>query len=231
MKTAEEKDAIVTVGIKPTFPATAYGYIRYEDVPSPVKPVRQFVEKPDLARAEEYLKSGEFVWNSGMFIWKASLILQKLEKYLPELYQELLRIGEAVGTDREEDVISSVYPEMPSISVDYGVLEKTDGIYVVPADLGWSDVGSLDMLGAVRRADENDNVTVGRRTPSIPTTPSSIRAASPSARSAWTTSSSSIRPTSFWCAPRSARRTSRRSWKNSVQREKRNCFEALPRRI
>ena len=137
VKTAEEKDAIVTVGIKPTF----------------------------LARAEEYLKSGEFVWNSGMFIWKASLILQKLEKYLPELYQELLRIGEAVGTDREEAVIDSVYPEMPSISVDYGVLEKSDGIYVVPADLGWSDVGSLDMLGAVRRADENDNVTVGETYP------------------------------------------------------------------
>ena len=165
VKTAEEKDAIVTVCIKPTFPATGYGYIRYEDVPSPVKPVRQFVEKPDLARAEEYLKSGEFVWNSGMFIWKASLILQKLEKYLPELYQELLRIGEAVGTEREEAVIDSVYPEMPSISVDYGVLEKSDGIYVVPADLGWSDVGSLDMLGAVRRADENDNVTVGETYP------------------------------------------------------------------
>ena len=97
--------------------------------------------------------------------WKASLILQKLEKYLPELYQELLRIGEAVGTEREEAVIDSVYPEMPSISVDYGVLEKSDGIYVVPADLGWSDVGSLDMLGAVRRADENDNVTVGETYP------------------------------------------------------------------
>ena len=162
---AAQTGKLVTIGITPTFPATGYGYIRYEDVPSPVKPVRQFVEKPDLARAEEYLKSGEFVWNSGMFIWKASLILQKLEKYLPELYQELLRIGEAVGTEREEDVISSVYPEMPSISVDYGVLEKTDGIYVVPADLGWSDVGSLDMLGAVRRADENDNVTVGETYP------------------------------------------------------------------
>ncbi len=162
---AAEQDAIVTIGIKPTFPATGYGYIRYEDVPSPVKPVKQFVEKPDRARAEEYIASGEFVWNSGMFIWKASLILQKIEKYLPELYKELLCIGDSVGTEREESVIDSVYPEMPSVSVDYGVLEKTDGIFVVPADLGWSDVGSLDMLEAVRPSDGDGNVTVGEAYP------------------------------------------------------------------
>lgn len=162
---AEETDALVTIGIRPTFPSTGYGYIKNAAVEGkPWHRVEEFVEKPDEETAERYVAEG-YAWNSGMFIWKASLILQKLEKYLPELYKELLRIGEAVGTEREEAVIDSVYPEMPSISVDYGVLEKSDGIYVVPADLGWSDVGSLDMLGAVRRADENDNVTVGETYP------------------------------------------------------------------
>lgn len=162
---AEEQDAIVTIGIRPTFPATGYGYIRCEEGTSPVKRVLRFVEKPDLAHAKEYLASGDYVWNSGMFVWKASLILEKFKKYLPELYEELIRIGDAVGTGQEEDVIDRIYPEMPSISVDYGILEKTDGILVVPADLGWSDVGSLDMLGAVRAADGNDNVIVGETYP------------------------------------------------------------------
>ena len=164
-KTAEEKDAIVTIGIKPTFPATGYGYIRCEDSDVPVKRVLQFVEKPDLPHAKEYLSSGQFVWNSGMFIWKASLILKKIELYLPELYKELVRLGDAVGTERESAVLDSVYPEMPSIPVDYGVLEKSDGIYVVPADLGWSDVGSLDMLEAVRPSDGDGNITVGETYP------------------------------------------------------------------
>ena len=164
-KTAEERDAIVTIGIQPTFPATGYGYIRFEEGEEPVRRVLQFVEKPDLPHAQAYLESGQFVWNSGMFIWKASLILKKIETYLPALYQDLMRLKDAVGTEREYEVLESVYPEMPSISVDYGVLEKSDGIYVVPADLGWSDVGSLDMLEAVRTTDADGNITVGETYP------------------------------------------------------------------
>ena len=161
VKTAEEKDAIVTVGIKPTFPATGYGYIRYEDVPSPVKPVRQFVEKPDLARAEEYLKSGEFVWNSGMFVWRASVILRKIQQLLPDLYEGLEKIAAAFGTPEEAHVLHEVYPSLPSVSVDYGILERTDDILVVPGEFGWNDVGSWDMLGALHPSDANGNVSVG----------------------------------------------------------------------
>lgn len=155
---AEKSDNLVTVGIKPTFPATGYGYIRFEKSENPVKQVLRFVEKPTLKLAKKYLSSGEYVWNSGMFVWKASVILQKYKKYIPDVYEILMHIGEALGTEEEKSVLNELYPRIRSVSVDYAVMEKTKNILVVPGDFGWSDVGSWDMLSALYGQDANGNV-------------------------------------------------------------------------
>ena len=158
---AAQTGKLVTIGITPTFPATGYGYIRYTDTQDTAKPVKQFVEKPPLAKAEEYLASGRYVWNSGMFVWRASVILRKIQQLLPDLYEGLEKIAAAFGTPEEAHVLHEVYPSLPSVSVDYGILERTDDILVVPGEFGWNDVGSWDMLGALHPSDANGNVSVG----------------------------------------------------------------------
>lgn len=158
---AEGEDALVTVGITPTFPATGYGYIHFEREGGAVKKVRKFVEKPDLATAERYVKSGEYVWNSGVFVWKASVILEKFRTLLPELYAGLEKIAAAIGTPREGDVLNEVYPDLPSVSVDYGIMERSGDILVVPGEFGWNDVGSWDMMNVLHPEDENGNIALG----------------------------------------------------------------------
>lgn len=160
---AENEDCLLTLGIRPTYPSTGYGYIRY-DASADVKayPVLTFKEKPELSVAEVYVKSGDYVWNSGMFIWKASVILSHFEKLLPEVYACLARIGEAMNTPGELDVLQSVYPTIPSISIDYGILEKSTDVKVIPAEMGWDDVGSWDNLGVLHEEDENGNIFVGK---------------------------------------------------------------------
>lgn len=157
---AESENALVTVGIKPEFPATGYGYIKYNG-DGEVKTVEKFVEKPNKSTAETYLKEGGYLWNSGMFVWKASVILEKIRLLLPDVYEKLQVIAESFGKEDEREVTSKIYPEIPSISIDYGVMERADGIKVIPADIGWSDVGDWNMLGVLNPADENGNVKVG----------------------------------------------------------------------
>lgn len=158
---AEKSDNLVTVGIQPTFPATGYGYIRFAKSDAAAKDVLRFVEKPDLKTAEEYLRSGEYVWNSGMFIWKASVILEKFKSLLPDIYAELEKIADGIGRDDEEKILNEIYPRIRSISIDYGIMEKTDRIKVVTGEFGWNDVGSWDMLGVLHESDENGNIAVG----------------------------------------------------------------------
>ena len=158
---AAEKDALVTIGIKPTFPSTGYGYIRSNrETEADYYAVEEFVEKPDLDTAKEYLASGEYAWNSGMFVWKASVILDYFEKLLPDIYECLVTIGDAMGTDREQEVIREVYPTIPKISVDYGIMERAKGVLMVEGDFGWNDVGSFDALEVIYDKDENGNVVL-----------------------------------------------------------------------
>ncbi len=161
VKAAEETGKLVTIGIDPTFPATGYGYIRFKKSDGPVKEVLEFVEKPPLERAKEYLASGDHVWNSGMFVWKISAILEHYKTLLPDLYNNLAEFSEAVGTDKEQDALEKLYGRIEDISVDYGVMEKSYDILVVPGEFGWSDVGSWDMLGVLHDPEENGNVVVG----------------------------------------------------------------------
>lgn len=158
---ADEKDALVTIGIKPTFPSTGYGYIRSNrNAAAEYSEVEEFVEKPNLETAEEYLASGQYAWNSGMFVWKASVILGYFERLLPDIYECLVKIGDAMGTDLEKKVIQEVYPVIPKISVDYGIMERAKGVLMVEGDFGWNDVGSFDALEEIYEKDENGNVVL-----------------------------------------------------------------------
>ncbi|MCM1174242.1 MAG: sugar phosphate nucleotidyltransferase [Blautia sp.] len=162
---AEETDGLVTLGIQPTFPSTGYGYICHEEKAdgNGAYRVRHFVEKPDLKKAKQYLLSGEYLWNSGMFIWKASVIMRYFEKLLPEIYACLKKIGDAMGTDAEREVIQEVYPRIPRISIDYGIMERADRVLVLEGDFGWSDVGSWDALDALYEKDDYGNITYGEQ--------------------------------------------------------------------
>ncbi|HLT29659.1 MAG TPA: mannose-1-phosphate guanylyltransferase [Myxococcaceae bacterium] len=157
--------ALVTLGIQPTRPETGYGYIRV-GAPLEKRPeanrVEAFVEKPDLATAKRYLKSGRYLWNGGIFVFRADAILAALRLHMPELAPGLDAIAEVLGTRKEAATLARVFRRFPSISIDYGVMEKADNLAVVGGDFGWSDVGSFAALPEVRSADAQGNVVSGR---------------------------------------------------------------------
>ncbi len=153
MDYASSHDRLFTIGIKPTFPNTNYGYIQYnkevraEDSAKEGFQVKTFTEKPDLELAKVFVESGEFLWNSGMFIWNLKTIKEELEHYLPEITELFAEQEKKVYyTDAETDFILHSYENSPSISIDYGVMEKTHKAWVFPADFGWSDIGTWESL-------------------------------------------------------------------------------------
>ena len=153
---AAKDNYIVTLGIKPTYPATGYGYIRINPKPETRNPkfhkVEKFTEKPDLKTAKKFIQDKCYLWNSGMFIVNAKVILNEIKKYLPKLHKELVKI--AKGAD-----IQKIYKSLDSISIDYGVLEKSKNTAVIPVfDLGWSDLGTLSALETFLSKDENENI-------------------------------------------------------------------------
>lgn len=163
IQAAEETGKIVTIGITPTYPATGYGYINRtakEELEGAYQ-VRKFVEKPNLNAAEKYLREGTYLWNSGVFIWKISTILKAFQKHLPKMYQQMQEIVEAIGTPQEQEALKRVYPELESISVDYGILEKTADVLVLEGDFGWSDVGSLDAMNTFHKEDSDGSILLG----------------------------------------------------------------------
>ncbi|MBI4715486.1 MAG: mannose-1-phosphate guanylyltransferase/mannose-6-phosphate isomerase, partial [Nitrospirae bacterium] len=123
--------------------------------------VKRFVEKPDLATAKTYLEDGSYFWNSGMFVWKAAAILEEIRDYMPELHAGLMKIGEVLGTDQERTTTEEVFRKLKPVSIDYGVMEKSKKVVVIPADLGWSDVGSWTALYEIAPRDEAGNVVQG----------------------------------------------------------------------
>lgn len=135
---------VTTVGIVPTRPETGYGYIEVGDAISggPARSVVRFVEKPDRARAETFLAGGKHLWNAGMFFFRAADMAKLVEAHLPELAKGVARIDEAARAGDEAAVVKSVFPTLPSVSIDHGVMEKATGLAVVPGEFGWNDVGS-----------------------------------------------------------------------------------------
>ena len=164
MRTADRTDALVTLGIAPSSPDTGYGYIQYDTEDAGENGafrVKRFVEKPDLETAKKYLASGEYLWNSGMFIWKASSVLREMEEKLPEHYALLRRIAESAGTPGAEAVLEKAFESMKPISIDYGVMEKAENVYVIPSSFGWDDVGSWLAVGRMSPSNEMGNVIQG----------------------------------------------------------------------
>ncbi len=159
---AEETDSLITIGIKPTFPSTGYGYIKnHKESGQDYHVVEEFVEKPDKETATSYLKEGTYAWNSGQFVWKASVILKYFERLLPDIYACLMKIADSFGTEEEREVIEEVYPDIPKISIDYGIMERADKVLMLEGDFGWDDVGSFDTLASLGTPDEQGNVCVG----------------------------------------------------------------------
>ena len=163
---AAEKDALVTIGIKPDRPATGYGYIQhnekvFEEDGISVHKVKTFAEKPNYGTAVRFLQSGDFLWNSGMFIWKASTILRELQIHLPEMHAGLMHLKEFIGTGQYGEELEKFYRQIRSISIDYGVMEKARNVYVVKCDFGWNDVGSWDEVYKLSPKDKNGNALVG----------------------------------------------------------------------
>ena len=160
---------IVTIGIRPSRPETGYGYIQSEtskvvqtDAGPEALRVLRFVEKPESAVAEQYVADGGYLWNSGMFFFTAERILADMERLLPNLHAALHRIGDEIGTERYDEALKREFEAAKPISIDYGVMERTDNIRVIPGDVGWNDVGHWEALAEYVPPDEDGNVVTGR---------------------------------------------------------------------
>lgn len=177
----DKNDALLTLGMKPTRPETGYGYIQMgEDARKAncslenareascsleakgkgICKVKAFTEKPNLELAKVFLESGDFLWNSGIFIWSLDSILNAFHAYLPEMANKFAEGDNVMGTPEEDAFIQTMFPTCPNISIDYGVMEKAQNVYVIPSDFGWSDLGTWGSLYELSDKDENENVTL-----------------------------------------------------------------------
>jgi len=166
LKVAAAEDALITLGIKPTRPDTGYGYIQFKEEPSAtdktVKKVKTFTEKPDLEMAEQFIASGEFLWNAGIFVWSAESILSAFATHLPDEYQLFDDGRMNFGTDKEKAFIERTYSQCTNISIDYGIMEKAENVYTLASDIGWSDLGTWGSLYAFADKNADGNVIQGR---------------------------------------------------------------------
>lgn len=158
-------NALVTIGIKPTYPNTGYGYIQHtaaEAAPDVYK-VKTFTEKPNLELAKTFISSGDFLWNAGIFTWKVKNVLLAFEKYLPEMYEVFAAEKDKFNTAKEAAAIEEIYPQCTNISVDFGVMEKADNVYVIPASFSWSDLGTWNSAWDNMEKDYLGNAVTGKR--------------------------------------------------------------------
>jgi mannose-1-phosphate guanylyltransferase len=160
---AQNIKSIVTIGIKPNHPNTGYGYIQYEPmvVAENVHKVKTFTEKPNLELAKTFIESGDFLWNGGIFIWQLKNIIAAFEKYLPEMHEVFGADTALYNTDKEKELIAQIYPQCTSISIDNGIMEKADNVYVIPADFGWSDLGTWNSAYENLEKDYYGNAVTG----------------------------------------------------------------------
>jgi len=162
-----QNKAICTLGMQPTRPETGYGYIQYMKSTKDectmyegIYPVKTFTEKPDIEMAKVFLESGDFLWNSGIFVWNLQTISEAFRYLLPEV-ADRFREGELLmGTDEEEKFIEQIFPKCPNISIDYGIMEKAENVYVLPSSFGWSDLGTWGSLYELSEKDESGNVSL-----------------------------------------------------------------------
>jgi mannose-1-phosphate guanylyltransferase len=165
MRMTAKYDILLTIGIQPSRPDTGYGYIQsgnsnLEGNPI-IKKVRKFTEKPNQELALQFLDSGDFLWNSGIFIWSAKTIIKSFRKHLRNIYNVFEEGNSFYNTKKENSYIDRIFPACNNISIDYGVMEKSDSVYVSPADLGWSDLGTWSSLYTYLDLDKNQNAVQG----------------------------------------------------------------------
>ena len=169
LQVAAQPDALVVLGVSPTRPETGYGYIEFEGraarvAGQPVYPVKRFTEKPSLEKARQYLVSKRYFWNAGMFFWRVSTYLKSLAIHLPKTHASLLRLAETIGTHRYAAALRRTYPQLENISVDYAVLEpasRDKKAFVLPAEVGWSDIGSWESVYELLLKSAGSNVSAG----------------------------------------------------------------------
>ncbi len=163
LKFVEHLNGLVTIGIKPTYPNTGYGYIQHEPleaVPSVYK-VKTFTEKPNKELAQAFIASGDFLWNSGIFIWQLKRIVEAFKLHLPEIYDLFAAEQERLNTPDEKNAIDEIYPMCTNISIDFGIMEKAKNVYVIPASFGWSDLGTWNSAWENMDKDYLDNAVKG----------------------------------------------------------------------
>jgi mannose-1-phosphate guanylyltransferase len=156
-------NALITIGITPTYPNTGYGYIQHEGVevtPSVFK-VKTFTEKPNKELAKTFIASGDFLWNSGIFVWKLKHGIDAFHKHLPEMYELFATEENKLNTEAEKQILEEIYPQCSNISIDFGVMEKADNVYVIPASFGWSDLGTWNSAWENMEKDYYENAVAG----------------------------------------------------------------------
>ncbi|TLM92223.1 mannose-1-phosphate guanylyltransferase [Hymenobacter jeollabukensis] len=162
---AQQNDVLITLGIQPSRPDTGYGYIQFIDEQklgdTNLRKVKTFTEKPNLELAQMFIDSGDFLWNSGLFVWRADVIVRAFHHYLSDIAEVFDEGAGQLGTPQEAAFIDEAYSRSRNISIDYGIMEKADNVYVLPADFGWSDLGTWDSLHRMGRRDEHNNVIDG----------------------------------------------------------------------
>jgi mannose-1-phosphate guanylyltransferase len=161
---AEHMKSFVTLGMKPTYPNTGYGYIQHEalSVADNVYKVKTFTEKPNLELAQTFIASGDFLWNAGIFIWKVKSVLDALEKYQPEMFEVFAAEKEHFNTPDEKRAIERIYPLCTNISIDYAIMEKAHNVYVIPSAFGWSDIGTWNSAYDNLEKDYLGNAVAGK---------------------------------------------------------------------
>jgi mannose-1-phosphate guanylyltransferase len=164
---ARQNNGLITLGIRPSRPDTGYGYIQYHHTDDYSKheifKVKTFTEKPTLEIAQTFIESGDFLWNAGIFVWSVSAIKQAFKQYMPDHYSLFKEGSKSYFTPNERTAIQQIYEQCRSVSIDYGVMEKADNVYVIPVDFGWSDLGTWASLYENCTKDENNNVAKGKQ--------------------------------------------------------------------
>jgi mannose-1-phosphate guanylyltransferase len=162
LETASKYNCLITLGIKPSRPDTGYGYIQFtsKTLDNDFNKVKLFTEKPNIELARTFVQSGEFLWNAGIFVWSARSIIKSFESYLPEM-NEIFKEGDSVyNTADEHTFIQNAYYQCTNLSIDYGIMEKADNVYVLPADFGWSDLGTWSSIYDLTEKDYVGNAVI-----------------------------------------------------------------------
>ena len=160
----DNMNALVTLGIQPTHPNTGYGYIQYEQAEAMpgVNKVKTFTEKPNPDLARTFIASGDFLWNAGIFVWRAKTVLAAFEKHLPEIYEVFAAEKDKFNTAEEHAAIEEIYPQCTTISIDFGIMEKAENVFVIPSSFGWSDLGTWNSAWESMEKDRSGNAIAGK---------------------------------------------------------------------